>query len=120
MAEEKVFINPSEISNLPDFVTVNPKLTKETGAQYEIIRSSTHDGTMVFTKELLMSVLSPIVNRVSFFKPEEPTDMSKVRYEIGLIKLETDFREKVTLPCGEFPGQVEKTTLPVKMEVLNG
>ena len=113
-------INPSDLyTPLPDFITVNPLLTKENGAQYEIIRGSTHDGTLLFTKELLWETLKPIVTCRSFFKEDgEPSDteMMGIKYEIGLITLLTEYHveDGVDLPCGHYSGEIQETRMPVR------
>ncbi len=113
---ETIVVKPEDIFDLPKYVTYNPALSKENTAQYEIIRSATHDGTLAFTKQVLLQVMSPILNRKSFFKSEEPQDMSKVNYEIGDITLTIEFHieDGVDLPCGHYPGQVDTAKMPVR------
>ena len=117
--QRQELLSPNQLVHLPDFVIVNSLLTKQNGAQYEIIRKSAHDGTLLFTKELLFRVLEPILTRTSFYKLEEPTDMNKVRYEVGLITLTTTRHADgmVDLPIGRYPGEIQTVSLPVRQVV---
>jgi hypothetical protein len=109
------YLNPVDVlksldRTLPEHTTVNPLLSKLNGAQYEIIRSSTHDGTLIFEKELLLAVLFPVIYKLSFWIHEKIAE----KYEIGLIRLETTYYDIVDLPCGKFPGEKQLATMPVK------
>lgn len=99
-----------------DHITYDPKMRK---GDYSIIRGSTHDGTMVFTHELVETPLALLVNRQTFHKPREAEFMAAedVRYVVGPLRLATVFG-LVKLPCSEtmrYPGQRERVRIPVRM-----
>lgn len=97
-----------------DHITVDPDVEPE----YRIYsRKTTHDGTLIFTLEALIDAMTRLVEKRTYYKPSEP-DWSRVRdirYTIGLARLATVFG-LVDLPCGRFPGQRERITIPVRCE----
>src|SRR3990167_10165696 len=65
-------------------------------SQYKIIRSTAHDGTLLFTKEVIARTLIPICDATSFYKPEEDKfnkAKDRITYVIGDIELETEFKK---------------------------
>lgn len=99
-------------------ITFDPALKPE----YRIIRGTTHDGTLLFTEEVIGKALAPLANRSSFYKHTEPDwEMVKeVRYTVGLARLATVFGQ-VMLPCSAtqtYPGQRERITVPVRCEYV--
>ena len=118
-SEEIKKLNPIDVMKMfgmpmLNFIAVNPCLTKDNGAQYEIIRQCTHDGTLLFTKKLLWETLKNIVHKASFFKGDEPPDdeMQFVKYEVGMITLTT---EECLNPVNHVcKGEIQTTKMPVK------
>jgi|GEM_PF-5842788 len=83
--------------------------------QYRIIRQQAHDGTLMFTQQLLTEALRPLLLRTSFYKPEPPAPGYVPRYTVGEIKLATVLG-RVDLRHGARPGQKERITIPVCVE----
>ena len=102
---------------MPEHITFNPLLTKETGAQYEIIRQSVHDGTLIFEKELIGRVMENLVNKSSFCKNDDMEGFKDIKYEVGLMTIETVFGI-VDLPAGRYPGETQTASIPVRCELL--
>ena len=66
-------------------ITYDPKLKK---GEYEIIRQGTHDGTLIFTQEILQKSVLNILNETSYYIKTKP-DWSRLKgivYTIGKIK----------------------------------
>ena len=89
---------------------------------YRLIRSSTHDGTMLFTMQLLGEVLEPIVLQKTYcakhFSPEEAEEKIKgIKYTIGDIFIENDFGVK-DINGVKIHGQTETATLHVKCDYI--
>ena len=102
-------------------ITYDPKMTE---GDYDIIKSSGHDGTRVFTDRMLQEALLGILNMVSFFKPKPPKDWEKVKgikYTVGPMRHATVFG-MIKLKCSEggqkYPGQRERVRMPVKCEFV--
>lgn len=91
------------------WVTYDPAMKP----QYRIIRQQSHDGTLLFTRELLMNALTPLLLRTSYFMQEPPGPEMVPHYIVGEIKLLTVFG-MVSLPVGEYPGQRERVIIPVR------
>lgn len=91
-------------------IVVNPALSRLSGAQYDVIRQSTHDGSGNFTEELIKDVLAPLVMKYSFYKP---IDKKPIRYEVGLLRWSIVYGD-VDLPAGRMRGQKERMRLPVR------
>ena len=111
-------INPTEIFNQydlkTDHITINPDLSRINGGQYDIIRESTHDGTLIFTTELLNRTIERVVNKESCFTEDWPDErVIDIHYVIGLIRLSTVYGQ-VDLPAGKYPGEKQRARMPVK------
>lgn len=91
-------------------ITVNPELSRLHGAQFDIVREATHDGSGNFTEDLFKEVLLGIVNKRVYFKPEgrEP-----VGYEVGLLRWSTVYGY-FDINGVKMHGQRERMRLPVK------
>jgi len=69
LESDRNYYTPEEVCRmfgtpgLPDHITYNPNLKRIGEGQYDRIEQSTHDGTLVFTKELLGRVMETIVER---------------------------------------------------------
>lgn len=59
---------------------------------FEIIRSTTHDGTLVFTMNILEEVLLPIINKNAVHADYRNKPLKDINYEIGDIKLVSTFQ----------------------------
>jgi hypothetical protein len=96
-----------------DHITFDPNVKK----QYSVIRASSHDGTLVFTIELLEKTLIDILVGGSFYRPDEP-DWSRnptPKYTVGWIRHSTVFG-RVNLPAGNMRGQRERMRMKVRVE----
>jgi uncharacterized alpha/beta hydrolase family protein len=118
MKTDREYINPIIFLKnlgfeLPSHITINEKLSKRNVAQYEIIRQVSHDGTVVFTHNLLKDVLAPLWKKETYYKRDNIDNVIDIRYEIGLISLATIYG-KVKLPCGNVNGEKQRARVPVK------
>lgn len=101
-------------------IEYDPSLIK---GEYEIIRQSGGDGTMLFTIQMLQEALLPILRMESLFKPKIPENLEKVKaihYKIGPIKHAQVFG-MIYLRCSKtqkYPGQRERVRIPVICEVV--
>lgn len=102
-----------------DHITYDPNMKK---GDWDIIRWYGHDGTLMFTREMLQEGLINIVNQLSYYKPTEP-DWNKVigiNYVIGPMRHATVFG-MVKLRCSKtrlYPGVKERIRIPVKCEYI--
>lgn len=101
---------------MPNWITYNPKLNKRNGAQYDIIRQTTHDGTLIFERELIGRVIENLANKSSYSKTDEQEGVIDISYEVGDISIATIFGI-VELPVGKYPGERQRARLPVKCTV---
>ncbi len=86
--------------------------------QYRIRRQSQHDGTLLFSIELLQKALMPLFDGRSYFKPNGPTPPGMTaRYTIGRIKRMSVYGN-VDLPCGNYPGERERVVIPVRCDYV--
>jgi hypothetical protein len=92
------------------FIAYDPKVKP----QYVIRRASKHDGTFVFSKELMLKALMPLFEKSSFFIPDgyAPNGM-EMRYTVGRIKRFSVYG-KVRVPVGMILGQRECVLVPVR------
>lgn len=111
-------MNPLELiqSYWPDadasHITYDPNMVV---GEFNIIRGSTHDGTMLFTIEILQRTLLPVVNGTCCNKSNQPPTGVRLFYTIGPILLEIEYSGIVDLPVGRRPGQIEQATMPVNV-----
>lgn len=80
---------------------------------YYIVRQSTHDGTLLFSYQLMAEAARNLAERTSFHKPRPPAEGQSVRYEVGPVRHATVFG-RVDLPVGNYPGQRERIRIPVR------
>lgn len=84
---------------------------------YQIIRSSSHDGTLIFTMQTIAEVLEPLVNRSTYCKKDLTEDQLKnvleIDYTVGNIKIRKEYG-KVTVPAGKISGLTETVSIPVR------
>lgn len=87
--------------------------------QFDIVRQTGHDGTMIFTVKMLQDVLINPIKMQSHFKGETP-DFERLRgikYRVGYIYHSTAFG-MVDLKIGRYPGQVERARMAVICEYV--
>jgi hypothetical protein len=101
----------------PKHIKTNPKLSRINDAQYDIVRQTSHDGTLLFTRELIGKAVENLINKNSYFKDDNIEGVTDVEYEIGLISLATVFG-KVDLPIGKYPGEKQRVRIPVKCNYI--
>ena len=101
----------------PSHIKTNPKLSRVNNAQYDIVRQSSHDSTLIFTLELLGSAVENLINKESCSKSDDMEGVTDIEYEIGLISLATVFGT-VDLPAGKFPGVKQRVRIPVKCKLI--
>lgn len=96
-----------------DHITYDPKMRR---GDYSINRQSAHDGTLLFTEELIHKALVHLAMKASYHKPREAefTAAKSVQYVVGPLRLATVFGA-VDLPAGRYPGQRERVRVPVRM-----
>lgn len=84
---------------------------------YQIIRQSSHDGTLLFTTLVIEEALNPLVRMESYcakdLTEEEIKQVQSIEYTIGNIKLESEYR-RVTTGAGEIPGVTDTVSIPVR------
>ena len=100
-------------------ITFDPAM-RASDRDYWVLREGKHDGTMMFTWETIARAIGALVNRETYFKGKDPADWSKVRgirYRIGMARY-LRVHGMVDLPCGRYPGQVERIRIPVQCEFI--
>lgn len=117
-------INPLEFikANWPDFdcshITYDANF-KRSSREYWIVRGGGHDGTQLFTWEMLRDAVAPLMLQQSCLKSKIPDAEAGrgMRYVVGPMLLATVFG-MVDLKCGRYPGQRERVRIPVICEVV--
>jgi hypothetical protein len=99
-----------------EHVTFDPTLKR--GAYY-ILRESKHDGTVIFSEELLAKALMLITSQDSYWKGDEPywPTLKGIRYRVGWMKVAIVYG-MVDLPIGRYPGQRESIRMWVVPEYV--
>jgi hypothetical protein len=93
---------------------------KDIEPEYRIIRSSSHDGSLLFTEELICEAVEPLLKMTTCYKLTQPEDSSTVKeihYTVGELELKTEFG-MVDLPIGRYPRQTDTVTIPVRCEYI--
>ena len=86
--------------------------------QYRIRRGSHHDGTLLFSVELMHEALIPLFDMGSYYKPMGPPSAGMMpRYTIGRIKRFSVYG-LVDLPVGRYPGERERVVIPVRCDYV--
>ena len=125
---ETVILNPEkEISNILSYNGFGEGLVVDhikydnsinDNFQYQIIRGSTHDGTLLFTKQLIDKALIRLINKESYCKgtitEDELKDLKDVKYTIGDIKLDSE--QTTDYKYGD--GIKETVSIPVNVEYI--
>lgn len=122
MEFRKDYYTIDEVCNIcgietPKHITTNPKLSRVNEAQFDIVRQSSHDGTLIFTKELLGRGIYNLVNKTAYYKGDDMNGVVDIEYEIGLISLATVFGV-VDLPAGKYQGEKQRVRIPVKCKLI--
>ncbi len=96
------------------FIRFDPRLDY----QYRIIRTQAHDGTLIFTRELIAKAMLPLFHRASYFKPmgEPLADQERI-YTIGNVRLARVYG-MVDVPAGRIQGVRESIVIPVRCEYV--
>lgn len=110
-------LNPVDVIENMGFdashIKFNPNLSRVKDAQYDIIRQSTHDGTLAFTINMFGELLEPLINKCSHHTEQEIKGVTDVKYEVGYIRHSVVYGE-VELRSGKYPGIKERVRVPVK------
>lgn len=86
--------------------------------QYRIRRASKHDGTTLFSMELMQKALTPLFDLSSYYKPMgEPPPGMRPTYTIGRIKRFSVYG-RVKVPAGEIFGERECVVIPVRCDYV--
>jgi hypothetical protein len=80
---------------------------------YQVIRKSSHDGTLLFTKQLIDTALLALINKQTFCIRDYTEDylndnLKDLSYKIGHIRLESEFGT-----VNGYPGSHETVYIPV-------
>ena len=110
-----------EMNNIDkDFDIPWIKVDSNIKPEYNIIRRCSHDGTLMFTANVIAKALEPLFNMTSCYTKTKPNDASKIkeiRYIVGDLELKSEFG-MVDLPIGRYPGQTDTVTIPVRCEYI--
>lgn len=103
-----------------DADTSHIKFNPDIEMEYSIIRSTGHDGTLIFTAEMIRKALLPLVAMHSYFKPTTPNfnKLKKITYTVGWMVHTSEYKEGMELCCGTYPGILEEIVIPVKCEYI--
>ena len=88
--------------------------------QFDIVRQSGHDGTLLFTVQMLQDVMVNPINMQSHFKGDE-IDFDKLKainYTVGPIYHSTAFGKIELKSGGKHMGQVERARMAVVCEYV--
>ena len=95
-----------------DHITYDPKLYK---SKYYIIKQHAHDGTFLFTRDLIQAILHPIISKRSYYKTDKIDNIKNIKYTIGSLKVIKCYGN-IWLPISlehTYPGLKERMILPV-------
>ena len=95
-------------------ITYNPNM-KSKDREFWRQDSAGHDGTLIFTIEMLYRLLIPLIQCSVYYKRTKPEHIYNIHYTIGTIRHATVFG-MVNLKCGRYPGQTERVRIPVTCE----
>ena len=87
--------------------------------QYRIRREVHHDGTFVFSKELMQTAISNLLDKTSYYVPmgSPGVGVIDIRYFIGKTRWIKTVG-MVKLPCGYIQGVKERVVIPVRCEYV--
>lgn len=92
-------------------IVVDPKVKY----QYRIIRHCDHDGTLLFSHDLIVKAMENLLCRTSYYRRDPIPEGMVPRYTIGRIRIAAVFG-MVDLKCGRYPGMRESVIIPVRVE----
>lgn len=88
---------------------------------YQVIRSSSHDGTMLFTMMLIDQALDALIGKKTYctntITNEELKQLTDIEYFIGDIRIETEYGMQ-DLPAGRYSGQTDTVYIPVRCKYI--
>lgn len=86
---------------------------------YQIIRQSSHDGTLIFRDQLIAKALKPLVYKETYcikdITEEQLENVIDIEYTIGNVKLESKYG-KVTVGIGGISGVTDTVSIPVRCQ----
>ena len=100
-------------------IEYNPHL-KPSAKQYYRAEQCRHDGTVIFTTEMMQKCLAPIINKQTYFKPTAPSNLSAVKdikYTIGMMRYIV-IHKRIKINCGYIDGQIERVKVPIICEYI--
>ncbi len=125
-----VYFNPKEwlinrivqLNNVKkeDFNIFWINFDKNIEPEYKIIRQSSHDGTLIFTQDLIAEAIEPLLRMTTCYLPTKPKDESKIKeihYTVGELELKTEYG-MVNMKAGRYPGETNTVTIPVRCEYI--
>lgn len=97
-------------------ITYDPSLRK---GDFDIIRQSSHDGTLIFSDEIIQNTVITLANMQAYHasRPPDWDMLDHIKYVVGDLKIAIVYGT-VDLPAGRYPGQKERTRIPVKCEYI--
>lgn len=86
--------------------------------QYEIRRQATHDGTRLFSVDLMRTAFFPLLAKMSYYIPMgDPPEGMEPRYTIGRVKRFAVFG-LFSVPAGTIYGMRERVVIPVRVKFV--
>jgi hypothetical protein len=121
------FGNKNKISYIQDFDEHKRKISiiylKDFEPDYFRVETSKHDGTLIFTKELFIKLLNPIIFGESYYTENLPDDFKdnplfyNLEYIVGDIYYFKDFGIK-NINNNNWHGLEEVLVMPVKINYI--
>jgi len=128
----RAYIDPLEFisSTWPDadtsHITYLPEM-KSSERQFYRMEGCEHDGTLIFTNNMIRKCLVPLLNKTVYYKPSAEQLKGKkgniigINYKIGRMKHAVVFGEIGWIaPGGVCQGQRERVRIPVISEFVIG
>jgi hypothetical protein len=125
MKYEKIWHNPMDIiekhlyGNNISHITYDENM-KFGDRQYYMIKESTHDGTCLFTENILINLLIPLILKTTCFKHTKPADaniLKTIKYTLGKIRHAIVFGN-FDINGHVMYGQRESVIIPVRCEYV--
>jgi hypothetical protein len=94
MEYEKIWRNPMDIFGGPlsgndiSHITYDESM-KFADREYYMVKESTHDGTLLFTQNMLINLLLPLILKTTCFKMTMPANVKlvkNIKYTVGKIR----------------------------------
>ena len=122
ISSEKVINNLIKRCNLEETCLSHIKYdnTVNNNYDFQIVRSSTNDGTLLFLIELLNECAKLIINKEVYCKSNAPEDLDTIidiKYTIGDFKVDRDIGTK-EIRGQKMMGETDIVSLPVKVEYI--